>query len=445
MMNFQVFAPQGSVHRLYLSIIEDVAENVRDSFLDEGLDESTLADLTHVWQVKLDSTKALDMTCSPSIMDRKNSPLTATKLISHSPTNLSTLVDDSRNRVSYPQKLITNIAVAANFGSKTEPLDFSAANPTHSARINKVEMNPAACLQSLKQHFKGGSQSVSDASQMCAINGNSAAFQQLLLNRSNCAANLLSLHRQDLPRGSVPNQDSQIKVNLATLVKEEPRFVLHPSKMGSAYESIRPRLDSQSFEDANEYLRRMNNNSQSDRATAQYLNNPNISIQHAMSSNIGALLQQHSSQGQPILIKQYGRQQVSKPNQSGGKGKHQPSLAQFDGAMNDEDPVEVVATANSDDSTDEEDELDRYGTIGQELSDAGEPVANKEESEPLNTDDDVSEEDPTDLFETDNIIVCQFDKINRSKARWKFMLKDGIMNIRGKDYVFSKAQGEADW
>jgi hypothetical protein len=31
--------------------------------------------------------------------------------------------------------------------------------------------------------------------------------------------------------------------------------------------------------------------------------------------------------------------------------------------------------------------------------------------EPLNSGDDVSEEDPSDLFETDNVVVCQYDKV----------------------------------
>ena len=31
--------------------------------------------------------------------------------------------------------------------------------------------------------------------------------------------------------------------------------------------------------------------------------------------------------------------------------------------------------------------------------------------EPLNSGDDVSEEDPADLFETDNVVVCQYDKV----------------------------------
>ncbi|XP_066552648.1 TFIIA-alpha and beta-like factor [Amia ocellicauda] len=74
-----------------------------------------------------------------------------------------------------------------------------------------------------------------------------------------------------------------------------------------------------------------------------------------------------------------------------------------------------------------------------------EPLLEEVEDDPLNSGDDVSEQDVPDLFDTDNVIVCQYDKIHRSKNRWKFYLKDGVMSFGGKDYAFSKAIGEAEW
>nr|CAD7394131.1 unnamed protein product [Timema cristinae] len=79
-----------------------------------------------------------------------------------------------------------------------------------------------------------------------------------------------------------------------------------------------------------------------------------------------------------------------------------------------------------------------------------------QQHEPLNSGDDVSDDDPTDLFDTDNVVVCQYDKvrrlkkmltfqITRSRNKWKFYLKDGIMSLGGKDYVFQKANGDAEW
>ncbi|CAH8456847.1 unnamed protein product [Dicrocoelium dendriticum] len=69
----------------------------------------------------------------------------------------------------------------------------------------------------------------------------------------------------------------------------------------------------------------------------------------------------------------------------------------------------------------------------------------EEDEEPLNSGDDVSDEEPEVLFESDNVVVCQYDKIQRSRNRWRFHLKDGIMVINGRDHVFQKAVGEAEW
>ncbi|KAG2457450.1 STON2 protein, partial [Polypterus senegalus] len=67
------------------------------------------------------------------------------------------------------------------------------------------------------------------------------------------------------------------------------------------------------------------------------------------------------------------------------------------------------------------------------------------QQEPLNSEDDVSDEEGQELFDTENVVVCQYDKIHRSKNKWKFHLKDGIMNLNGRDYVFFKAIGDAEW
>ncbi|THD27405.1 Transcription initiation factor TFIIA large subunit [Fasciola hepatica] len=69
----------------------------------------------------------------------------------------------------------------------------------------------------------------------------------------------------------------------------------------------------------------------------------------------------------------------------------------------------------------------------------------EEEEEPLNSGDNVSDEEPEVLFESDNVVVCQYDKIHHSRNRWRLHLKDGIMAINGRDLVFQKAIGEAEW
>uniref|UniRef100_UPI00358DDEFA transcription initiation factor IIA subunit 1-like isoform X2 n=1 Tax=Myxine glutinosa TaxID=7769 RepID=UPI00358DDEFA len=99
--------------------------------------------------------------------------------------------------------------------------------------------------------------------------------------------------------------------------------------------------------------------------------------------------------------------------------------------------VDGVGDTSSDEEEDDDENEEKDEDLGEE-DDAG-------EEDPLNSEDDVSDVDPSDLFDAENVVVCQYDKIHRSKNRWKFHLKDGIMNLNGKDYVFSKSVGDAEW
>lgn len=46
------------------------------------------------------------------------------------------------------------------------------------------------------------------------------------------------------------------------------------------------------------------------------------------------------------------------------------------------------------------------------------------EEEPLNSADDVSEEEQSDLFDTDNVVVCQYDKVRAARLLAQICLPD---------------------
>lgn len=101
---------------------------------------------------------------------------------------------------------------------------------------------------------------------------------------------------------------------------------------------------------------------------------------------------------------------------------------------------------SSDEDDDKSDDVSEDGEDDKENDEIEEDGAAGAEEEPLNSGDDVSDADGTEeSFETENVIVCQYDKITRSRNRWKFHLKDGIMNLNGEDFVFQKANGDAEW
>ncbi|ORX95556.1 transcription factor IIA, alpha/beta subunit [Basidiobolus meristosporus CBS 931.73] len=65
----------------------------------------------------------------------------------------------------------------------------------------------------------------------------------------------------------------------------------------------------------------------------------------------------------------------------------------------------------------------------------------------INSDLDDTDEDGCgeDGREVDHIVLCQYDKVTRTKNKWKCVLKDGIMFINGKEYLFQKASGDFEW
>jgi len=113
------------------------------------------------------------------------------------------------------------------------------------------------------------------------------------------------------------------------------------------------------------------------------------------------------------------------------------------------DKIEIVFqvdgnNSSSDDDDDDDDDGDANEDDSSDRDPDDEDIPGVED-EPLNSGDDVSDNDPEELFDTENVVVCQYEKISRVRNKWRFYLKDGIMNIQGRDYVFLKASGEAEW
>jgi transcription initiation factor TFIIA large subunit len=78
------------------------------------------------------------------------------------------------------------------------------------------------------------------------------------------------------------------------------------------------------------------------------------------------------------------------------------------------------------------------------------PKQSTNDPEAINSDLDDSDtegEDETEevaSHDTD-IVFCTYDKVARVKNKWKCTLKDGMIHINGKDYLFAKCNGEFEW
>ncbi|KAK7402207.1 hypothetical protein VNO78_14277 [Psophocarpus tetragonolobus] len=77
--------------------------------------------------------------------------------------------------------------------------------------------------------------------------------------------------------------------------------------------------------------------------------------------------------------------------------------------------------------------------VGNDYDDDDEPPLNEED------DDDLDDMEQGDDQNTHHLVLAQFDKVTRTKSRWKCTLKDGIMHINNKDILFNKATGEFEF
>ncbi|ORY54835.1 transcription factor IIA, alpha/beta subunit [Pseudomassariella vexata] len=75
-------------------------------------------------------------------------------------------------------------------------------------------------------------------------------------------------------------------------------------------------------------------------------------------------------------------------------------------------------------------------------------VKSEVDDEAINSDLDDSDDNLEDDDEDEDggqIMLCMYDKVQRVKNKWKCVLKDGVLSVNGKDYVFHKATGEYEW
>lgn len=74
--------------------------------------------------------------------------------------------------------------------------------------------------------------------------------------------------------------------------------------------------------------------------------------------------------------------------------------------------------------------------------------ATEDDEPPLNEDDDEDEDD-LELGDEEpsinDLVLAQFDKVSRTKSRWRCVLKDGIMRLNDEDFIFAKATGDFDF
>ncbi|XP_017404007.1 TFIIA-alpha and beta-like factor isoform X1 [Cebus imitator] len=471
------------VPQLYRSVIEDVIEGVRNLFAEEGIEEQVLKDLKQLWETKVLQSKATEDFFRNSIQ----SPLFTLQL----PHNLHQTLQSSTASLVIPAGRTLPSFTTAELGTSNSSASFTFPGysihvpagvtlQTASGHLYKVNVpimvtqtsGRAGILQHpIQQVFQQlGQPSVIQTSvpqlNPCSLQATTEKSQRV----ETVLQQPTILPSGPVDRKHLENATSDTLVSPGNEHKIMPEVLLSHQE-SSHYISLPSVVFSPQVSQTNSNVESVLSGSAS---MTQNLHGGSLSM-----SPHGAL-HQHMTDTQPHILKNrmYGRDSVKQPRNiqepSNILVSKKDSNCQVDLSIQvtDDDMNEIIQVDGTGDTSSSEeignardvDENELLGIIDTEdlkvLEEEADSISNEDsaanssdnedsqdivEEDPLNSGDDVSEQDVPDLFDTDNIIVCQYDKIHRSKNKWKFYLKDGVMCFGGRDYVFAKAIGDAEW
>ncbi|XP_057307248.1 TFIIA-alpha and beta-like factor isoform X2 [Hydractinia symbiolongicarpus] len=362
-----VMSTSNPVPKIYRAVIDDVIKNVREAFLNEGVDDQVLKELKQLWESKLLQSRAIEFM----------------------PADVNVRVS-----LTYPHNMpqmqgINHERPGPSQASQAVPQSTTHLMQNQSGQLVYVSSHPT--LGNVGPMTDAGAQAV-----------------MALQNAPRTTAPLMPQQIHGIPQAQV------IHVQTSAPHHQQPNMFpgFHGARVATA---AGPTVI---------YTPNTQQQHQQQPLTA-HVKQPVIQVDGAADNEITNSQCAASVNNKKIL----------KQSQNRWKNmKHDEIVIQLDGN----------GDLSSDELDDDDEDFDQTVIPGAANAE-GEDNVPEEDDEPLNSSDDVSDEDPTDLFDTDNVVVCQYDKIARTRNRWKFHLKDGIMNLKSRDFVFHKANGDSEW
>ncbi|CAK6963201.1 transcription initiation factor IIA subunit 1 isoform X1 [Scomber scombrus] len=383
-------ANSNPVPKLYKSVIEDVISEVRELFLDEGVDEQVLLELKTLWENKLLQSKAVE-----GFHTEEQAALQA-----------------AQQQQQQQQQQVQPIQQVQQVTQQAQAQQVILPPQQQQAPQQQVIVQDSKILQ----HMSATGMSAAATAATLALPTGVSPYQQLITSQGQ----ILQVVRA--PNGAQyiiqqPQQQILLQQQMQPGGVQAPviQQVLAPMQGGLPQQTgviIQPQqivLAGNKVQGGTQVMQAAMAQQPGQAATAAQVQQ----VQQAQVAAAPQVQQQAQAQAQP---------QAQQP----------PMMLQVDGAGDTS-------------SEEDEDEEEEYDDEEEEEKDKDGGEDGQVEEEPLNSGDDVSDEEDQELFDTENVVVCQYDKIHRSKNKWKFHLKDGIMNLNGRDYVFSKAIGDAEW
>ncbi|KFQ12401.1 TFIIA-alpha and beta-like factor, partial [Leptosomus discolor] len=453
--------------RLYMSIIEDVIEGVRELFAEEGLEEQVLKDLKQLWETKVMQSKATEGFFRHS----HHSPQFTLQL----PHNFHRVLQASAASLVIPAgRGFQHFTAAADLGASqvgaTLTLPSGIAYPIHvpagvtlqtaSGHLYKVNVpvlvtqasgDPSILHHPVQQIFQPlGEPSILQAnvSSVAQVNASSAqaaaetlqpqetAVQQTMEFQPNV---MEKSHLENSADTTLVQQPSVSQQQLATnAVLNQCADSTEKSQHGDLHTAVLTPESSERFSPPESLA----NNSSSvllDMEGQLDIEPQELEQQQVPDDIIELIIMDKGLDDNTVLkdqdsVASSDKMELTEQMESNLRSEKDicsdiEGIIQLDGTgdvspkeeiphIKDREENEFIGIIESEDLKvleDEEDKDEDCDSISNtEASSSGgdneEPQIDTVEEDPLNSGDDVSEQDIPDLFDTDNVIVCQYDK-----------------------------------
>uniref|UniRef100_A0A8C4XPE5 General transcription factor IIA subunit 1 like n=1 Tax=Falco tinnunculus TaxID=100819 RepID=A0A8C4XPE5_FALTI len=461
-----------SPHKLYKSVIEDVIEGVRELFAEEGLEEQVLKDLKQLWEIKVMQSKATEgffRHSHHSAQFALQLPHSFHHVLQASSASQVGATLTLPSGIAYPIHVPAGVTLQTASGQLYKvnlPVVVTQAAGDASVLHHPVQqvLQPPGQPSVLQANIASVAQVNASSAQADAetLQPQETAIQQTMVFQPNA---MEKNHLENSASTTLVQQPSVNQQQLVTnAVLNQSADSTEKSQYGSLHTAVFMPESSEGFFPTESLA----NNSSSvllDVEGQLDIESQELVQQQVSDDIIDLIITGKTVSGLFYSCQMEPTEQMESNLRSekdicsdiGG-------IIQLDGTgdvspkeeipyTKDREENEFIGIIESEDLKaldDEEDDDEEYDSVSNtESSSSGgdneEAQTDIVEEDPLNSGDDVSEQDIPDLFDTDNVIVCQYDKIHRSKNKWKFYLKDGVMSFEGRDHVFAKAIGDAEW
>uniref|UniRef100_A0A3B1IIX5 General transcription factor IIA, 1 n=1 Tax=Astyanax mexicanus TaxID=7994 RepID=A0A3B1IIX5_ASTMX len=347
-------ANSNPVPKLYRSVMEDVINEVRELFLDEGVDEQVLMELKTLWESKLMQSKAVD-----GFHTEEQGALQVQQQVqqvqqTQQPSQPQQVLLPPAQQAPQQQVIVQDSKILQHMGATGMSAAATAATlalPTGVAGVGPYQQLITSQGQILQVvRAANGAQYIIQPQQPIMVQ------QQVL--------------PQMQPGGVQAPVIQQVLAPLQGGLPQQTGVIIQPQQIVLTGNKVQQ--------------------------NAQVM-------QAAMAAQAGQGAAQIQAQGQPQPQVQSQQQQpVQQP---------QPQTQPQQAAQQQPPMMLQVDGAGDTSSEEDEEEEDEYDEDEDEDKDKDGAEDGQVEEEPLNSGDDVSDEEDQELFDTENVVVCQYDKV----------------------------------